>query len=199
MTLHKRSLLHFLVILTAPALFGKDLLETDWATALDEARETGQHVFVAFLGEGWSIDSRKFQKAVLDSQAFLDFADERLVTCTVKARRKPRLSSEETARLQALVIHFDIKSWPTFILIAPDGREVLRHGYRQQSAEAYVALLKALLPDTILDGIDGKGDGDAHPEAESGLDDVFPRQLESMPQAPGLLAGKGKGNLPPGQ
>lgn len=123
-----------------------DLLEEDWSVALAAANASGAHLYVAFLGEDWSVASDRFASKVLDTDTFRDFARENLVYCPVRARRSPKLSKNETARLQAVVIHFDIKSYPTFLLIAPDGSEILRHGYRTDSAREYVDLLKAILP-----------------------------------------------------
>jgi hypothetical protein len=105
-------------------------------------------MFVAFLGEGWSVSSKKFKEAVLSAPAFIDFAKRNLIYFPVEARRKPRLTSEETAVLQSWVIHFDIKSYPTLILIAPDGQELLRHGYRDLAASEYIKLLQAILPES---------------------------------------------------
>jgi thioredoxin-related protein len=123
-----------------------NLLETDWHEARQQAEAGGRHLYVAFLGEGWSMASDRFQATILQSPEWKAFAGDHLVYCPVLARRKPKLSKDETARLQALVIHFDVKAYPTLILLAPDGNEILRHGYREDSAGDYVALLEAILP-----------------------------------------------------
>jgi len=118
--------------------------------ALEEARrqalEEGKYLYVAFLGEGWSVSCKRFQEHVLSDPAFEEFAAGHLVYFPVLARRKPPLSKEETAVLQSWVIHFDIKAYPTLILIAPDGQELLRHGYKDLDGPAYVDLLRSLLP-----------------------------------------------------
>ena len=146
----KKLRLTYLLLLLVPLAFLKgesvNLLEEDWSTALSKAEASGAHLFLAFLGEDWSVASARFSSNVLETQAFENFARDRLVYCPVRARRSPKLAKEETAHLQSLVIHFDIKTYPTFLLIAPDGSEVLRHRYRDISTEAYLKLLKAILP-----------------------------------------------------
>ena len=146
----KKLRLKYLLLLLVPLglLKGEsvNLLEEDWSTALNTAEASGAHLFLAFLGEDWSVASDRFSSNVLETQAFENFARDRLVYCPVRARRSPKLAKEETARLQSLVIHFDIKTYPTFLLIAPDGSEVFRHRYRDISAESYLNLLKAILP-----------------------------------------------------
>jgi hypothetical protein len=64
----------------------------------------------------------------------------------VEARRKPPLSKKETEILHGLVARFNIMSYPTLILIAPDGQEVLRHGYKELEPEEYVRLLQSIIP-----------------------------------------------------
>lgn len=123
-----------------------DLLEEGWSTALATAETSGAHLYIAFLGPGWSVASDRFSGKVLETATFKDFARDNLVYCPVRARRSPKLSKDEIARLQAVVIHFDIKSYPTFLLLGPDGSEILRHGYRTDSAGEYIDLLKAILP-----------------------------------------------------
>lgn len=122
-----------------------DLLQADLATVLETAAASGRHAHIAFIGEGWSMASNRFQAEVLQSAAFAEFARDHLVEAVVVSRRKPKLTKEETARLQALVIHFDIQSWPTLLVLAPDGSELLRHGYRDLSGDDYVNLMAEIL------------------------------------------------------
>ena len=115
--------------------------------AIKIARAENKHILVAFLGTGWSVSSTKFVEEVLSRGEFKEFAGKHLVYFPVEARRKPKLTSDETAVLQSLVIHFNVGAYPTFILIAPDGQELLRHGYREMDAQEYIQILKAILPE----------------------------------------------------
>ncbi len=110
------------------------------------ARSENRHMLIAFLGEGWSVRCKRFKEQVLETMEFEDYARDHLVYFPVEARRRPKLTSEETAVLQSWVVHFDIKAYPTFILLAPDGQELLRHGYKDMNAREYVELLQAILP-----------------------------------------------------
>lgn len=146
-----RFLAAWFCILVIPCIAGAsqvNLLEKDLAEATAKAAESGKYLYVAFLGDGWSVSSKRFQSKVLDSAEFKEFAEEHVIYCPVMARSHPRLGKKQTARLQSLVIHLDVKAYPTFILIAPDGKEILRHGYRDDTANEYINLLKALLPST---------------------------------------------------
>lgn len=124
-----------------PPLIPKPLPEI-----LQEARQTGQPVLIAFLGTGWSVASKRFQQNILQSAAFSDCIKDTLLYWPVHARRQPPLSKKERAVLQSIVIHFDIQAYPTFILLDPDGNERLRHGYRDFSATEYCQLLQQVIP-----------------------------------------------------
>jgi hypothetical protein len=141
-------LLLSLPLLEADGTDRENLLTEDLNEVLAKARDKGLYLHLSFLGSGWSMASDRFDEAVLESSEWKAFTDGRILIAEARARRKPKLTKEETAHLQALVIHFDIETYPTFILLAPDGREVLRHGYRDVSGASYVDLMEALLPGT---------------------------------------------------
>jgi thioredoxin-related protein len=145
--MHIRRLSFLGISLLTTTLTGDpiDLLRNDWDSVLRESLSSGRHIYLAFTGEGWSVQSKRFKENVLQTPAFESFAKQHLVDGRAVSRRKPKLSKEEIAHLQALVIHFDIQSWPTFILCAPDGSEIIRHGYKDLNGQEYVLLLKTLL------------------------------------------------------
>lgn len=130
----------------APSPDHPPLITKPLADILKEARQTGQPIMVAFLGTGWSVASKRFRQNILQSGEFSDFIKDNLLYWPVHARRQPPLSKKERAVLQSLVIHFDIQSYPTFILLDPDGNERLRHGYRDFSAAEYCQLLQQVIP-----------------------------------------------------
>ena len=145
----KRFRLAIFILLLIPGLLEAveiNLLESDWQSALTVAQEEQKCLYIAFLGDGWSVSSKRFRRHILESNAFSEFAANQLLYCPVLARRTPKLGKKETARLQALVIHLDIKSYPTIVLLAPDGKEILRHGYRDDSPEEYTTLLQTVIP-----------------------------------------------------
>jgi thioredoxin-related protein len=123
-----------------------NILETTWEEALETAASHNRHVLVAFLGDDWSLACKRFREEILETPEFKAFAEKRLVYCPVNAHRMASHAKQEAARLQSLVIHFDIKQYPTILLFSPDGTELLRHGYRDEPASRYVDLLEAILP-----------------------------------------------------
>lgn len=133
-----------------------NLLESEWEAILGEAQKTNRFLYVAFLGKDWSVSCKRFNQNILESSTFKKFAEERLIVTSLNAQGG-KFPKKTAAKLQSLVIYFDIKSYPTILLIAPDGSETLRHGYREDTAQAYVDLLKAILPPQAETTIQDKG------------------------------------------
>jgi len=149
---HLSSLWCFAFFLAIPLLAlgpkppsGEEMLPK-YEAAQAEAMATGKTVYLAFLGEDWSVASKAWVRDIMDSEAFQALAAERLVVLTVDANLSEQPDKRREAHLQALTITYNIKSYPTLILVAPDGREILRHGHRTISAPDYVAALEAVLP-----------------------------------------------------
>ncbi len=135
-----------LVLALNPAPVQAEIVEGSVEDAMIECREDGKHLLIAFLGTGWSMSSDRLQKRILENPVFQEYAKKELVVLQLQARRKPPLSKEETKVFQKWVARFDIMTYPTLILIAPDGQEVFRHGYKELDAEDYVGLLRSVIP-----------------------------------------------------
>jgi len=128
-----------------------NLLDSKLEDLLKQAALEQKPVLIAFIGRGWSVASDRFEQRVLKDEAFVEFSRNHLLLGEIHGRAHPKLPKKIQARLQALVIHFDVKAYPTFILLAPDGTEVLRHGYRDITGEQYADLLRAVLSPAMPD------------------------------------------------
>ncbi|KAF0093548.1 MAG: hypothetical protein E1N59_2817 [Puniceicoccaceae bacterium 5H] len=118
--------------------------QEDLPAAMEQAQQEGRYVFLAFLGLDWSVASKQWWQEVGQSEVFQDFADERLVLVLAEGTAKKQPKEDEEAH-HRLVQQFDIKSYPTFLILAPDGSIILTHGTTEAPADEYVAALRALL------------------------------------------------------
>jgi len=133
----------FPLIIFASVLNGAEI--NTLKSAVENAKDEGKFIYLSFVGSDWSVASKKWSEEILDSSAFKSFAEENLVLLELDARRKPPLKKLERAELQAMVIEFDIKTYPTFILLSSNGLELHRHGYLEVSAEEYTNALGTLI------------------------------------------------------
>lgn len=123
-----------------------EIKETALEEALAKSSSEGKHLLVAFLGTGWSMSSKRIQQNILEDPKFLEYAEKELVVLALEARRKPAMTKEETKIFHTWVTRFNVMTYPTLILLAPDEQEVFRHGYKELDAETYVDLLRNIIP-----------------------------------------------------
>ena len=124
----------------------KLLWKQDLLSVIEQAQSSGKAIYVAFTGLDWSVASKQWNRKIFKSNAFSEFAEEHLHLILVNAQRKPKMNKLQLARIQAMAIEFDIKSYPTFILLNSDGHEIHRHSYLDVSPQDYVEALENLIP-----------------------------------------------------
>lgn len=144
---YAKGLVSLLLAICLNPCMHAELSEDAVDNAMKEALTEGKHLLVAFLGTGWSMSSDRMNRKIFQDPSFKDYAANELIVLLLEARRKPPLSKEETKIFHEWVTQFDIMSYPTVILLAPDGQEVFRHGYRELDANAYVELLSNVIPE----------------------------------------------------
>ena len=119
----------------------------DFEAGMEDAQAWELPVFLLFTGSEWCPPCQALEDEVLSENAFENLADRRLVL--VKADRPPsgwrgRWGDEHAA----LASRFDVSSFPTVILLDPQGNELERfRGYSRGTAEDYLARLVQALGD----------------------------------------------------
>ena len=136
----------FLTAVASPLPAGETELfwHHDWKAATEAAARTDRPLFAAAIGTDWSAASKKFEREILDTVVFRNFARDHLILYKLESNQPPLHAKEISGRLQAMTIILDIDEIPTFILFGPGGEEWLRHGYLKREPEAYVEALRAL-------------------------------------------------------
>lgn len=118
---------------------------TDFDAAVDEAKSSGKHLLMNFTGSDWCGWCIKLKDEVFSHSSFADYAEENLVLLELDfPRRKPQ-SDEVKAQNEKLAQRFDVRGFPTILLMGPDGEAVAKTGYQPGGAEAYVDHLQELI------------------------------------------------------
>lgn len=119
---------------------------TDLDDALEQASKENKLVFADFTGSDWCRPCVAFHKNVLTQPDFLKYAQANLVLVEIDYPiRKPQ-PAELKKTNQALKEKFQIKSWPTIIVLSTEGRILHREeGYEGGPAQQYIANLKKKL------------------------------------------------------
>ncbi|MBR1921653.1 MAG: thioredoxin family protein [Kiritimatiellae bacterium] len=160
----KRSVVAVVVAVLAsscPALTGFD---ADYDAARARAKASGRQTLVLFTGSDWCVDCAKFEKNVLSTDAFLDFATNAYELVALDFSMRGPQSAAEKRRNEELAGEFGVSEFPTVLLLDADGKVAYETGYEAGGAEKWVKRFKegvALQPlfDEHLAAFKARADG----------------------------------------
>jgi thioredoxin-related protein len=119
--------------------------QEDVPAALDQAKESGRYVLMNFTGTDWCVWCIRLDREVFQQPEYKSFADGNLVQVMVDFPKRKAQTPERKQANAELMKKYGVQGYPTLILLAPDGREAARMGYRRGGAAAYVDHLKSLI------------------------------------------------------
>ena len=115
---------------------------TDVDRAIRASKNTGQSIFVFFTGKDWCSWCHKLDRQILSQDDFLSFARENLILLELdfpKERRDlPRQQIE-------LAVKFQIRSYPTVVLMDAYKNEMGRTGYLDMSPKEFADYIKTII------------------------------------------------------
>lgn len=117
--------------------------QTDLPTALAQAKAENKLVFMDFTGSDWCPACIAFHKEATASPEFAAYAKTNLVLMEVDfPNHKPQSAALKAANA-ALQKKYDIKGFPTLILLNADGKELKRQlGYDSGKIQKLIKKLK---------------------------------------------------------
>ncbi len=121
--------------------------ETDFKKASSAAKASGKYMLLDFSGSDWCGWCKRLEKEVFSQDAFKDFAKENLVCVLVDFPRAKEQSKELKQQNMDLVQKYDIRGYPTIIILSPDGKPVAKTGYLQGGPWEYARHLKKIIED----------------------------------------------------
>jgi thioredoxin-related protein len=102
---------------------------TDAQAAQAKAKQENKLVLLDFTGSDWCIWCKKLKRQIFDKPEFAEFAQSRLVLVEVDFPRNKTLPEAQKLANAQLDKTYRIDSFPTIILLDPDGKQVGRMGY----------------------------------------------------------------------
>jgi protein disulfide-isomerase len=119
---------------------------TDLPKAQAQAKADKKHVLLDFTGSDWCPPCISLHKNVFSKPEFEKFAKDRLVLVELDFPRAKPQSDDLKAANKALQQKYEIKGYPTVIVLDADGKEVFKKvGYGGQDAAKYIAELETAL------------------------------------------------------
>jgi len=121
--------------------------ETDFKKASSAAKASGKYMLLDFSGSDWCGWCIRLEKEVFSQDAFKDFAEKNLVCVLVDFPRAKEQTEELKRQNLDLERKYDIKGYPTIIVLSPDGKPVAKTGYLQGGPWEYARHLKKIIED----------------------------------------------------
>lgn len=117
----------------------------DFENARKEAVKREVPVLAFFTGSDWCGWCKKLDAEVLSKEEFKKFAKENFVLLVLDFPSRTKLPEATVKQNKKLQGAYNIKGFPTLVILDAEGKELARTGYRRGGAEAYVEHLKTLL------------------------------------------------------
>lgn len=141
----KKTILSLCAVL---ALFQVKAAELDWQTDLPKAQTQAKTekklVMLDFTGSDWCGWCIKLNKEVFSQPAFAEYAKKNIVAVEVDFPNKKKLSAAQKQANDALAKKYEIKGYPTIIVLNSEGKKVGELGYQAGGPQAFIAELEKL-------------------------------------------------------
>jgi thioredoxin-related protein len=116
---------------------------TDLPKALAKAKAENKMVLLDFTGSDWCGWCIKFNKEVLSTPGFKEYAAKNLVLVEVDFPNKKQLAAELKKANAGLKDKYKVDGFPTFVVLNAEGKEVGRQvGYSEGGPKAFIAKLQ---------------------------------------------------------
>jgi protein disulfide-isomerase len=139
------ALLFTLAFATSQLFAADEAWQTDLPKALAQAKTEKKLVLIDFTGSDWCPPCKNLHKTVLTSEEFSKFAKQNLVLVELDFPKSKPQSDELKAANKELSKKYEIRGFPTVIVLDGDGKELFKKvGYGGTPAKDYVAELAKL-------------------------------------------------------
>lgn len=128
----------------APVVAAPGAWTTQYAAALRQARQQNANVFVFFTGSEWCGWCKRLDREVLATEKFRDYAGKKLVLVKLDFPRDASKGYAEKAQNEQLAQRFQVRGFPTVVVLNPAGKEVGRLGYQPGGPGPFIDALKKL-------------------------------------------------------
>jgi thioredoxin-related protein len=140
------SILCLAAVISAQPVLSCDVSDdTNFPRAAALARTTKRPLLLAFIGTDWSISSLKLDREVFDQADFADNSKYDFVLCKLHFYQTRERSPETIRQNDELAARYDVREFPTVVILGPDGREIGRLGYIPGGVTAFAAAVSAVI------------------------------------------------------
>ena len=136
-----------IAMLAATVFWQVNAAESTWLTDLPkaqaQAKSENKIVLIDFTGSDWCPWCIKFDKEVLDTPQFQEYAAKNAVQVKLDFPHKLVQSDDLKKANAALKTQYDVHGFPTLLVLDKDGKEIGRQvGYSEGGPQAFIAKLE---------------------------------------------------------
>jgi len=102
---------------------------TDFDTAVDAAKRTGKKVLINFTGSDWCGWCKRLEAEVFSQASFIRYAKNEYILLKIDFPRKTVLSDSVRKHNKALANKYEVRGYPTIIIVDGDARLYSKSGY----------------------------------------------------------------------
>jgi protein disulfide-isomerase len=106
--------------------------------AVEIAKAEDKKILVNFTGSDWCVWCIRLNNEVFSQDEFAQYADENLVLVKLDFPRSFELPEQEQRYNYSVASKFEIRGFPTILLMDSSGKLVRQTGYVQGGAENYI-------------------------------------------------------------
>lgn len=118
---------------------------TDFEAAQAKSAELNRPILIDFSGSDWCGWCKRLDAEVFDKEAFKAYADENLVLFIADFPRRTKLPEDLVKQNEALAKKYQVRGFPTVVLLDPKGNVLGVTGYQSGGPEAYIDHLKTMM------------------------------------------------------
>jgi protein disulfide-isomerase len=119
--------------------------ETNLETAIKKAKQENKTILINFTGSDWCIWCKRLTDEVFSKSEFEDYAKEKLILVKLDFPRAIEQTQETKLYNNQLAQKYNVKGFPTILLLNSSGVMIAQTGYQPGGAANYVTHLKSYL------------------------------------------------------
>lgn len=119
----------------------------EWGNSIEEAVEEsdGKEVFVYFAGSDWCPHCMRFEEEVIDTPIFQRYLEKNFTPVLIDNPRHYELSVDQKIYNELQLFDYEVKGYPTIVIVNSDGETVDTIGYDREGANAFIKTLKDIV------------------------------------------------------
>lgn len=121
---------------------------TNYEQAVQQAKSSGKPILLFFTGSDWCGWCHKLENEALNTPEFADLVGDKFIPVFVDFPLKTPLDPQTAAQNKELQKRFDIRGYPTIIILDPEQRQLGSTGYRPGGAKPYADHLQKIVEDS---------------------------------------------------